>query len=626
MQIGVEGEVLEELSVKVPGSTAVRCYAPATGESLGLINPSTPDGIDRVIGKAEAAQGEWKETSFGERRKVLKTLLKYILDHQDDIITAACLDSGKTRVDAVLGEIFVTLEKLKWTIEHGERALCTEKRPSNFLMFYKKNEVRWEPLGVVAACVSWNYPVCITSQWLKPDRFGLVHRQRHRSQELGTNRLVLCLLRLHRTRRPLRLRTLPESCPRNHLLAPHCRLSDLTPRISHLTFIGSRPVAHAVCTSAAKALTPVVVELGGKDPAVVIDDPSGRRTGESEMQRVAAIIMRGVFQSAGQNCIGIERVIATPDSYSRLLALLTPKVAALRVGNALADAEKDVDVGALISAASFERLESLIADAVAQGATLVCGGKRHAHPTWTKGHYFQPTLLADVTPSMRIAQEELFAPVALLMRAQDVDHAIDIANSTPYALASCVFGPTSTPAARAALARVTADIQAGMVAVNDFATTYAVQLPFGGIKGSGYGRFAGEEGLRGLCNTKAVSVDRWPGWISTSIPGGLDYPMKAGSWEMGKGVVEDRGRPVCLRVESDEKAASGLAFLYNANLSMRSISPFAVLANGFLFGSKDTQLPRDLSRAVVGSVRRFNGLTDLGEEDEACVQCGSLSP
>lgn len=152
---GWRGKTLDEPAIKVSGSTAIQCYAPATGQFLGSINPSTRNGIDRIITKAAEAQIEWTKTSFAQRRRVLKTLLKFVLDNQETIARAACLDSGKTRVDAIFGEILVTAEKLKWTIKHGEVALKSERRPTNRLMFYKRNEVHYEPLGVVAACVSW---------------------------------------------------------------------------------------------------------------------------------------------------------------------------------------------------------------------------------------------------------------------------------------------------------------------------------------------------------------------------------------------------------------------------------------------------------------------------------------
>ncbi|KAL2055014.1 hypothetical protein ABVK25_004836 [Lepraria finkii] len=150
-----KGELLEQPGIKVSGSSAIQCYCPANGRLLGLVNPSTPEGIDRAIAKAKEAQIKWAKTTFKQRRKVLKTLLKYILDNQEAIATVACLDSGKTKIDASLGEILVTVEKLKWTIQHGEKALKPERRPTNLLMMYKYNDVRWEALGVLAACISW---------------------------------------------------------------------------------------------------------------------------------------------------------------------------------------------------------------------------------------------------------------------------------------------------------------------------------------------------------------------------------------------------------------------------------------------------------------------------------------
>lgn len=298
------------------------------------------------------------------------------------------------------------------------------------------------------------------------------------------------------------------------------------PAISHITFIGSRRVAYAVCASAAKSITPVCAELGGKDPAIILDDVR-------DLEAVASILIRGVFQSAGQNCIGIERIITLPKSYGALIRILEPRIPALRVGNALDDPD-GVDVGAMISDVSFKRLETLIRDAVNQGARCLVGGKQHIHPKYPKGHYFSPTLLVDVTPRMQIAQEEVFGPICLLMRASSVEDAIAIANSTWYALGASVFGTKKRD-----LDKCVAEVHAGMVAVNDFAVFYAAQLPFGGVKGSGYGRFAGEEGLRALCNLKSVCVDRWP-FISTRIPAVLDYPIEKGqkAWNFAKGIVD----------------------------------------------------------------------------------------
>ena len=245
--------------------------------------------------------------------------------------------------------------------------------------------------------------------------------------------------------------------------------------------------------------------------------------------------MRGVFQSAGQNCVGIERIIALPSAYDELLRLLPPRIAALRVGSDL-DSADPVNVGAHISAAGFDRLECLIRDAVARGARLLVGGSRYSHPECRRGHYFAPTLVVDVTAGMRIAREELFAPVCVVMRAESVDQAVAMANDTEFALGASVFGND-----KGDVETVVKGVRAGMVAVNDFAVFYAVGLPFGGVGGSGFGRFGGVEGLRGLCNVKAVSRDRWGGLgVRTKIPKRLDYPIGEGGrgWEMCRGIVE----------------------------------------------------------------------------------------
>ena len=272
----------------------------------------------------------------------------------------------------------------------------------------------------------------------------------------------------------------------------------------------------------------------------MLDHPKRKPEDPSEMRRITSTIMRGVFQSAGQNCIGIERIIAMPQAYDRLVNLIKERVQTLRVGSDLhsGSGKERIDLGAMISSASFSRLETLIDEAVAQGAKLLAGGHRLDHPDFPKGHYFQPTMLIDVAPEMRIAQEELFAPICVMMRAESVNDAIHIANSSSFGLGCSVFGPVSSSAARSQLDRVAKAVDSGMVAVNDFAVFYAVQLPFGGVKGSGYGRFAAEEGLRSLCNVKSICVDRFPSLIMTGIPKKLDYPMGDNAWQMGQGVVE----------------------------------------------------------------------------------------
>ena len=454
---------------------------------------------------------------------MLRSLLRYVLDNAEHICRVAGLDSGKTMVDAQLGEILVTVEKLQWTIKHGEKALKPSGRPTNLLMTYKKNTVVYEPMGVVAALVSWNYPFhnligpVISAIFAGNGIVVKVSEQTAWSSAYFTN-IIRGALVAHGYE-PALVQTVvcwPQTA--DHLTSH--------PGISHITFIGSQTVAHHVAASASKTLTPVLAELGGKDPCIVLD------SAKKDLPRIAETILRGTFQAAGQNCIGIERVIASGAVYDRLIAVLEPRIKAIRLG-------PTADIGAMISSASFTRLEESVAEAVSQGARLLCGGKRYIHPDHPKGHYFEPTLLVDVTPSMRVAQTECFGPILTMLRAptSSADDILAIANAPDFGLGASVHGSESDPA----MQPIVRGLKAGMVAVNDFAVFYAVQLPFGGVAGSGYGRFAGDEGLRGLCNMKSICEDRF-GWlgIKTAIPPPVQYPIadQNKSWDFTQGIVE----------------------------------------------------------------------------------------
>ena len=435
------------------------------------------------------------------------------MEHQEEICRIACLDSGKTMIDATLGEILVTVEKLRWTILHGEKALKPSKRPTNLLMSYKKNKVVYEPMGIVAALVSWNYPFHNLVGPMISAIFagnGIIAKSSESTAWSASYFALIVKGALH-------------VCGHDPNLVQHVACwpqaaSYLTshPAISHVTFIGSRPVAKLVAASAAKSLTPVVAELGGKDAAIILDSAL------SDLPRINEILLRGTFQAAGQNCIGIERIIACPKVYDEIVRALEPRVRELRVGSIL-DAPKgtQIDMGAMISDASFDRLEGLVQDAVKDGARLLVGGSRLKHPEFPFGHYFQPTLLVDVTQDMAIANEECFGPICTIMRASGPKEACEMANAPDFGLGASVFGEYDW-----AMRAIIEGLETGMVAVNDFAVYYAVQLPFGGVRGSGYGRFAGEEGLRGLCNIKSICEDRlgWAG-LKTAIPKQIRYPI-----------------------------------------------------------------------------------------------------
>ena len=504
------------LGIRIAGEAdKIQSYCPATGQYLGAFSCISRSEMDAQISAAAVAQKEWSHSSFAKRKQLLRTLNQFIMDNQENIARVACRDSGKTKLDASMGEVMVTLEKISWILAHGEKALRPSARPgpSSLLMGLMKNaEVRYEPLGVVSAIVSWNYPLHNLIGPVVAALFsGNAIVVKCSEQVVWSSSWFVGMIRA-----ALQLLDLSEDL----IQLCYCFPEDAEyftshPGLKHITFIGSKPVAHKVLQSASKELTPCVIELGGKDSVLVMDDIV-------DVKALSSVIMRGTFQSAGQNCIGIERVICLPRVYDELISILNERVGMLRLGSDI-DQLDEIDMGAMISDNRFDQIEELVRDAVSKGARLLHGGKRFHHPNYPQGHYFAPTLLVDVDISMRISQEEVFGPVLTMMKAETVEEAISISNSTEYGLGNSVFGKDFKKCD--AVAR---ELESGNVAINDFATFYVCQLPFGGIKKSGFGKFGGEEGLTGLCNAKAVVMDKpilRAFGIKTAIPPPIDYPI-----------------------------------------------------------------------------------------------------
>lgn len=283
--------------------------------------------------------------------------------------------------------------------------------------------------------------------------------------------------------------------------------------VDKIIFTGSPAVGRKVMAGAAPHLKPVILELGGKDPMVFCDD--------IKMADVVPWALRGCFQNSGQNCCGIERIFAYESIYDEFIRVIKPKVEALRQGIPLATcgANGDIDCGAMVMEGQIDIIQELIDDAVAKGAILHCGGKRNQS---LDGQFYEPTLISGITPNMRISQEEVFGPVmsVSVIPNDDDDKCIELVNDCPFGLGSCVYSGNQKRGEK-----IGQKIRSGMFTVNDFGVNYMIQaLPFGGIKESGFGRFAGPEGLRACCAERSMVVDRIPG-IRTSIPSPINYPI-----------------------------------------------------------------------------------------------------
>jgi len=479
---------------------------------LGEMPAHSEQDVQQIVAQARRAQQAWSESSFAQRRQLLRVLQRFILENSETIVTVACRESGKTMIDAMVGELTVTLEKLRWTVIHGERYLLPEYRDSGLMNTHKTSRVEWVPVGVVGAIVPWNYPF---HNVFNP----LIHAV------FAGNAIVIKVSEFAAWSTKYYGRVI-AACLKAVGAPPDLVQfttgyaetgSALVAQADKVIFVGSVSVGRRVMEAAARTLTPVVLELGGKDPFIVCDD--------ADPKALAQLVVRGAFQNMGQNCAGPERFIVYDKVYDSFCEHVTSLVKTLRQAPPLSG--DFVDCGACVHPPSLEGYQRLVDDAVAKGARVLVGGGRNRE--FPSGQFFEPTVLADVTEEMLIAQEETFGPILSVFRVKgnsDVE-ALRLANGCRFALSSCAH---SADEARAA--RLCARLETGMSSVNDVeGTTYLSQsLPFGGFKDSGFGRFAGPEGLRGLCHERSIVQNRLP-LLRPSIPRAIAYPAN------GKGVA-----------------------------------------------------------------------------------------
>jgi aldehyde dehydrogenase (NAD+) len=497
----------ETLSPKSAGAGKIQCYNKATNASLGVVDAMSKPQLEVIMNKAREAQKKWAQTPFSVRRQLLYSVMNYVIEHQETLCRTGAMEGGKTMVDGTLGEVLTTLEKIQWTCKYGEDVLAAESREVGLVAFHKRAVVSYRPFGVITAIVSWNYPFhniigpMISALFAGNAFVGKVSEYtsyytkfyegivRSALKQLGQSEDLVCFV--------------------NGFADAGEALVGLADKV---TFIGSPQVGKLVMKKASETLTPVVLELGGKDPAVICDD--------ADIDQLVPIVMRGTFQNCGQNCVGLERVVAHYRVYDKLVTIFERKVKELTQG-ATSDSQIR-DCGAMtMGELACAKIQRLVDDAVKKGAKALVGGNKQGDKP-----FYPPTLLVDVTTEMDLANEEVFGPVLVIMKFQNDDEAADIINSCPYGLGCSVF---SADKARAqALGK---KLHTGMLNINDFGINYLCQsMPFGGCKVSGFDRFAGIEGLRGNCIVHSSTVDRFPG-AATHVPPPMQYPLSPNSFK-----------------------------------------------------------------------------------------------
>jgi acyl-CoA reductase-like NAD-dependent aldehyde dehydrogenase len=468
----------------------LECRNPATLERLGDVPIFDEAAVRERVARARAAQRTWAGTPFSERRRVLAALLDHIVDHQEEICRLASRDSGKTLVDAAMGEVFPVCEKIRYLLAHGERDLAPRRRPSGVLM-HKAARVEYQPLGVIGVLCPWNFPFHNIFCPVVPALFAgnaVVAKASEWTSWSAADFQAIFDDVLGRCGYPKDLVQILTG-------AGETGAALVGSGVDKVFFTGSPENGRKVMQKASETLTPVVLELGGKDPMIVCDD--------ADLDQAVSAAMLGVFTACGQMCVAAERLYVHDGIYHRFVDEVVRRASALRQGPPTADEGGRFDVGAMTMPRQLEIIQRQIDDAVARGARVLVGGKRNpAFP----GQFFQPTVLVDVDHSMAITREETFGPVMTIARVRSDEEAVRLANDCAYGLGSSVF---SRDARRAN--RIATQISAGMTVINDYGIAYMVQsAPFGGVRISGFGRINGREGLRACCNEKTVISDRLP--------------------------------------------------------------------------------------------------------------------
>jgi succinate-semialdehyde dehydrogenase/glutarate-semialdehyde dehydrogenase len=417
-----------------------------------------------AVAAAHEAFKQWRTTTAKERATVLRRWYQLMQDNMEDLALLMTLEQGKPLAEA-RGEVQYAASFVEWFAEEGKRAygelIPTHKQDARIL-------VSREPVGVVAAITPWNFPAAMITRKAAPALAAGCSFICKPAEDTPLSALALAEL-AHRAGIPAGVFNILTGDPRalGSVLTGH-------ELVRKLSFTGSTPVGKLLMAQCANTVKRVSLELGGNAPFIVFDD--------ADLERALDGAMASKYRNAGQTCVCTNRFLVQDGIYDRFVEALAERTRQLKVGSGT---DADVQQGPLINAAAVAKIQSHIDDAVAKGASVVCGGKPHAlGRTW-----FEPTVLRDVTPQMQVATEETFGPLAPVFRFSDEAEAIAMANDTEYGLAAYFF---SRDLGR--VWRVAEGLEYGMIGINEGIISTEL-APFGGVKASGLGREGARQGL-----------------------------------------------------------------------------------------------------------------------------------
>jgi acyl-CoA reductase-like NAD-dependent aldehyde dehydrogenase len=471
----------------------IETFDPRTGSLLAVVPDQDAEEVRAAIGRARAAFGAWSSLTYKERSAHLMRVRDGMLDRADELVGVICAETGKQRAEAVSTELMVVCEMVEWYAKHGEAVLRTRSVGPGTLA-HKKAWKRYEPLGVIGVISPWNYPFTLSMTPVLTALFAGSTVVLKPSEVTPTVGLAIGELFADDVWGEV-VQVVTGGGSTGEAL--------VRGGVDKVVFTGSVRTGKKVMAAAADTLTPVLLELGGKDPMIVCAD--------ADLDRAAKGAVWGSFQNSGQTCMSVERVYVERAVHDRFVEKVVAEASRIRQ-----DADGG-DIGSMTFAPQIDTVERHLADAVDKGAKVLLGGTRRDRP----GLWFDPTVVVDADHSMQLMTEETFGPVMAIMSVSDPEEALRLANDSIYGLNSSVW--TSDSDLGVSLAN---RLQAGSVCINDCLVSYGVPgLPFGGVKQSGIGRVHGAEGLREFSQLKAVlssrvGLSREPWWFP--VPKGMD--------------------------------------------------------------------------------------------------------
>jgi succinate-semialdehyde dehydrogenase/glutarate-semialdehyde dehydrogenase len=474
-------------------------FDPATGEEVGRASIATSEEVSGAVKRARRAQNDWHEQGYAARKRIVMRARRIVLEELEEIALLVSRETGKPVAEAISMELAPTLDLMQFFARRTKQMLRSERLDiGQYGLMGRTSRIVYKPLGVVGIISPWNFP------WAIP--LGEVVMALMAGNAVVLKPSELTPLTGLKIAEVFKRAGLPEGVLQVLTGDGRTGAALVAAGVDKIMFTGSVATGKRVAESAAQTLTPVVLELGGKDPMIVLED--------ADVETAASAALWGAFSNSGQACASVERCYVHESIAQAFIKSVVEKAGTLRQS---AGTTENTDIGAMSSERQLHIVEEHVRDAIERGANVLAGGKRASH---LAGSFYEPTILADVDHTMLVMREETFGPVLPVMTFKTEDEAVRLANDSVFGLTASVW--TKHPRRGR---KVAERLEAGTVMVNEVLYTHGIaQTPWGGMKQSGLGRTHGRLGLLELVAPQHVHVNRLTGlrdfwWFSYTPQG-----------------------------------------------------------------------------------------------------------